>query len=101
MASTTGAVDPTLAQHVAALEAKSIRPLLELEKKMLRAEKRKFGDQRAQVAAIREQLFPLNGLQERIENFIPYYAKWGKEWLKKLHDHSLATETLFTILEEE
>ena len=101
LASTTGAVDPTLAQHVAALEAKSIRPLLELEKKMLRAEKRKFKDQRAQVASVRAALFPFNGLQERIENFIPYYAKWGRAWLKMLHDHSLATETFFTILEEE
>jgi len=67
---------------------------------MLRAEKRKFSDQQRQIHAIKEKLFPNNGLQERHDNFMPYYAKWGKEFINKLHEQSLALEQEFVILSE-
>lgn len=72
------AIDTTLGRHVEALKATTLYRLQELEKKMLRAEKRKFTDQQRQLHTIKEKLFPKNGLQERIDNFMPYYAKWGK-----------------------
>src|SRR4030095_6339958 len=74
------AVDATLGQHVEALKTQSIYRLQELEKKMLRAEKRRFTDQQRQIHTIKENLFPKNGLQERIENFTHYYGKWGKKF---------------------
>jgi bacillithiol biosynthesis cysteine-adding enzyme BshC len=91
-------VDTTLAQHVEALKTQSIYRLRELEKKMLRAEKRKFIDQQRQIHSIKENLFPKNGLQERIENFMYYYAKWGKEFIQQVYLHSLSLEQEFTIL---
>ena len=92
------AVDSTLAQHVEALKTQSIYRLQELEKKMLRAEKRKFTDQQRQIHTIKENLFPQNGLQERIENFMYYYAKWGKEFIQQVYQHSLKVEQEFVIL---
>ncbi|MER3499199.1 MAG: bacillithiol biosynthesis cysteine-adding enzyme BshC [Chitinophagaceae bacterium] len=94
------AVDVTLAKHVEALKTQSLARLQQLEKKMLRAEKRKFTDQQRQIHTIKENLFPKNGLQERIENFMYYYAKWGREFFKKLYDHSPALEQEFVVVAE-
>lgn len=94
------AVDKTLSQHVAAIKARSLKTLQELEKKMLRAEKRKFSDHQRQIQKIREVLFPKNGLQERIENFSWFYAKWGRNFMEELLKNSLALEHKFTILTE-
>jgi bacillithiol synthase len=93
-------VDSTLTKHIDSLKAKSIHRLQELEKKMLRAEKRKFADQQRQIATVKESLFPKNGLQERIENIIPYYAKYGKSFIQQLYKHSLSPEQEFVILSE-
>ena len=43
------AVDVTLEKHVEALKLRTVHRLQELEKKMLRAEKRKFADQQRQI----------------------------------------------------
>ncbi len=94
------AVDATLGKHVEALRTQSIYRLQELEKKMLRAEKRKFADQHRQIHTIKENLFPEEGLQERIDNFTYYYAKWGKDFIHQLYVHSLGLEEEFVILSE-
>ena len=94
------AVDTSLAQHVEALKAQSIYRLQELEKKMLRAEKRKFSDQQRQIQAIKENLFPKKGLQERIENVMYYYAKCGNDFFQQIYQHSLSLEQEFVILSE-
>jgi bacillithiol synthase len=93
-------VDSTLAQHTEALQAKGLRLLKGLEKKLLKAEKRKFEDQCRQIQSLKSALFPLNNLQERIDNFMPYYAKWGKDFIALLYKHSLALEQEFVVLEE-
>jgi bacillithiol biosynthesis cysteine-adding enzyme BshC len=94
------AADHTLASHVDALKAQTLHRLHELEKKMLRAEKRKYSDQQRQIHAIKENLFPRNGLQERYENLLYFYARWGKELIARLHEHSLALDQEFVILSE-
>ena len=94
------AVDASLGQHVEALKTQSLYRLHELEKKMLRAEKRKFADQQRQIHTIKENLFPENDLQERHDNFMLYYAKWGKEFIEKLYDQSLTLEQEFVIISE-
>jgi bacillithiol biosynthesis cysteine-adding enzyme BshC len=93
-------VDPTLVQHVEAMQTKALKEIKEFEKKLLRNEKRKFQDAQRQIHDIKSSLFPLNDLQERIENFIPYYAKWGKEFIDILYKNSLTLEQEFVVLEE-
>jgi len=93
-------IDTTLEKHVEALKTQTLYRLQQLEKKMLRAEKRKFADQQRQIHTIKEQLFPGNGLQERKENLSYYYSKWGREFIEKLYKHSLGLEQEFvTIIE--
>ena len=94
------AVDASLGKHVEALRSQSIYRLKELEKKMLRAEKRKFSDQQNQIKAIKEKLFPMDGLQERVDNVMYYYAKWGRDFLRQIHEHSLSLEEEFVVLTE-
>ena len=81
-----------------ALRLNTVRRLHELEKKMLRAEKRKFSDQKRQIQTIKSHLFPGDGLQERYDNIAYYYSKWGREIIAKLYDKSLALEQEFVIL---
>jgi bacillithiol synthase len=95
-----GAIDPTLTRHVAAIKTRALKTLEELEKKMLRAEKRKFSDQQNQVVKIREAFFPNNGLQERVENFSGFYARWGRDFIDALYQNSLSLEQQFTVLVE-
>jgi bacillithiol biosynthesis cysteine-adding enzyme BshC len=92
------AIDTTLERHVDALRQKTVYRLQELEKKMLRAEKRKFSDQQRQIQAIRQQLFPKDGLQERYDNMSYFYAKWGRSFIDQLYKHSLGLEQEFVVL---
>lgn len=94
------AIDTTLSRHVDALKLRTIQHLQELEKKMYRAEKRKFADQQRQIHSIRAHLFPGNGLQERYDNICYYYAKWGRGVIKRLYENSLSLEQEFVILNE-
>jgi bacillithiol synthase len=94
-------VDQTLAKHVAAIKARSLTALEELEKKMLRAEKRKHTDLQNQLTKLKSAIFPNNGLQERVENFSLFYAKWGSAFIQELYNNSLALEQQFTVLREE
>jgi len=96
-----GSVDPTLGQHVAALHAKALQPLKELEKKLLKAERRKFGDQQRQIHAIKTGLFPRNNLQERIDNFMPWYAQRGPQFITDLYKYSPGLPPQFIVLSEE
>lgn len=93
-------IDSTLAPHVEALKTRSLQRLQELEKKMLRAEKRKFAEQQRHIQVIREKLFPKNSLQERIDNFSYYYAKWGSELIEQLYQQSPTLENEFVIVIE-
>jgi bacillithiol synthase len=96
----SGKTDPTLEQHVEKLEAQALQKLEELEKKIIRAEKKNHEEVRRKIHEIRESLFPMSSLQERIENFIPWYAEYGKAFIDLIHRHSLTLEQHFTMLEE-
>lgn len=98
--SIAGNVDETLVTHVNALQTRALKSLLGLEKKLLKAEKKKFDDQNRQIIQIKSVLFPNNNLQERIDNFMPYYAKWGKSFLRMIFDNSSGLEQEFVILTE-
>lgn len=91
-------IDPTLAGHVDALRAKALHRLTQVEKKMLRAERRNFTDQERQIRKLKDQLFPSGGLQERTESVLPFYATWGPAFIDQLYAHSPGLQQQFTIL---
>lgn len=94
-------IDTTLERHVNALKTTTLYRLRELEKKMLRAEKRKFADQQRHIQAFKATLFPKGGLQERYDNMLYYYAKWGNDFIKLLYDQSLTLEQQFVVVSPE
>lgn len=93
-----GSVDPTLLKHVSSIRSKMFKNLEGLEKKMLRAEKRKYAAEQRQVEKLKAALFPNNSLQERVENFSAFYAKWGSGFIDGLYRHSASFNNQFTIL---
>lgn len=93
-------IDTTLEKHVEALQAKLLKTLDKLEIKLLRAEKRKFESQQKQIKKIKSNLFPHNSLQERVENIMPFYAKYGEAFIKTIYDNSLSLEQKFCIITE-
>lgn len=92
------AVDQTLVQHVEALRAKLDKQLIGAGKKILRAEKRKFETEKIQILKLRNKIFPNGNLQERVDNFMPYYATYGPEFISMLYEHSLSLEQQFTVI---
>lgn len=97
----SGQIDKTLVQHVDKLETQTLRKLEELEKKIIRAEKKNHEEVRKKIYEIREGLFPLGNLQERLDNFIPWYANYGMSFFDLIYQHSLTLEQSFVILKEE
>jgi len=95
----TKPIDTTLLQHIEALKTNSKKLIEKLGKKMLRAEKRNHDDAMQQIRKIKDQLFPNNNLQERIDNFIPHYAIHGSTLIDELYNHSLTLEQEFVVLE--
>jgi bacillithiol biosynthesis cysteine-adding enzyme BshC len=96
----TRPVDPTLEEHITALQVRALEPIRSLEKKLLKAEKRKFREQQRQLSALKTALFPNDTLQERIENFMPWYASYGPAFIRELHRHSPVLAQEFVVLVE-
>ncbi|MEO6327325.1 MAG: bacillithiol biosynthesis cysteine-adding enzyme BshC [Ginsengibacter sp.] len=96
----TQQIDPTLTTHTEALLTKTLNSLNILESKMLKAEKRKFETRQTQIKKIKSILFPGRELQERVENFMPYYAKYGKRFIEVLYENSLTFQQKFSVLTE-
>jgi bacillithiol biosynthesis cysteine-adding enzyme BshC len=93
-------VDSTLKCHVHSLQTQALHKLDVLEKKMLKAEKKKFDAQQRQIHKIKHALYPGGTLQERIDNILPYYAVHGKEIIHTIYNNSKGLDQQFTILTE-
>lgn len=78
-----GAIDKSLSQMTEAETEKIKNSIDKIEKKMMSAEKRKHADKMRQIDEIKDFLFPGNGLQERKENFLPFYQA-DEKFIKKL-----------------
>lgn len=91
-------IDNTLSSHIEALKTKALKKLVELEKKLLRAEKRRFSEQQIQIQKIKSLLFPNDNLQERIENISAFYAVHGKNIFDAIYQHSNGTLQQFGII---
>jgi bacillithiol biosynthesis cysteine-adding enzyme BshC len=63
---------------------KQLNGIENLESKVLKAAKQKQEVATSQIRKIREKILPGNVLQERYENFIPNYLKYGDEFIPEL-----------------
>ncbi len=77
-------IDVTLKAVVDAEFQKTIKGIKAIEAKMLKAEKQKQETAIQQIKKMKNKFFPEGILQERYDNFAPYYLKSGKSFIEKL-----------------
>ena len=94
-------VDATLGDHTMSLAVQSIKRLGELEKKMLKAEKKKQHIAIERIRHIKQSLFPENSLQERVDNFAEWVGEYGWAWVDAVLQHSNTLEQGFVVLTSE
>ena len=76
--------DASFVGAVKAQEIKQLKGLKHLEKRLLKAQKRKLVDQIDRCTVLQEQLFPNESLQERNTNFSELYLEYGDQLIPKL-----------------
>lgn len=91
-------IDKSLIEHTKALETKTLKHLAELEKKIFRAEKRKYETDIQQIHFIKKSLFPANSLQERHQNIALFYAKYGVDFIDMIYQSSTGLAQNFCLI---
>ena len=90
--------DKSFLGAVKAQEAKQIKGLENLEKRLLKAQKKKYVAELQRVVDLQNELFPNQSLQERKVNFSDFYLETGKALIEKLVNELKPLEFNFTIL---
>ncbi len=91
--------DPTFDKMVAAQETKQLKGLDALEKRLLKAQKRKLADHLSRVTQLQNELFPNGSLQERTANFSEFYLDYGEHLLELLFENLDPLQQEFLCLE--
>ena len=91
--------DASFKGAVAAQEQKQINGLTHLEKRLLKAQKRKLKDYLKRVETLQLSLFPEQNLQERHINFSEIYLKLGKELIPRLLSEFNPLDLQFNLIE--
>ncbi len=76
--------DKSFIGAVAAQEQKQINGLKHLEKRLLKAQKRKLSDHINRVVLLQNALFPNQSLQERQMNFSELYLEYGSDFISEV-----------------
>ena len=91
-------VDPTLGTHTENLAHQAKAKLLALEKKMVRAERRKQSVDIQRIHRIKKELFPQDNLQEREAHFSKWVGQYGLSWIDTIMEDSTGLESKFRII---
>ena len=84
---------------VSAQEKKQLNGLKNLQKRFLKAEKRRQKDWVDRIVELQNQLLPNHSLEERQRNFSEYYLAYGPEFLKVLKTSLQPLDSRFTLIE--
>ena len=84
---------------VAAQEQKQINGLKHLEKRLLKAEKKKREDFLHRAHRLKKEFYPQNELQERKLNFLAFYQFSGQAFIRQLKDEFDAFDNTFYLIE--
>lgn len=90
--------DKSFSGAVKAQEVKQKKGLENLEKRLLKAQKRKLQDQLQRVTDLQCELFPNNSLQERQANFSEFYLEKGEQLIPLLIQKLKPLEHNFDII---
>ena len=91
--------DKSFKGAVAAQEKKQTQGLENLEKRLLKAQKRKLEDILERIRLIQDELFPRQSLQERNANFSEFYLEYGNQFTQKLIENLQPLKGEFLVLE--
>ena len=84
---------------VAAQEMKQLKGISNLEKRLLKAQKKVLSDKVKRLVDLHDQLFPDDTLQERTINFVSLYLKMGDTFLPTLFEAMDPMNPNFVLLE--
>lgn len=90
--------DKSFLGAVSAQERKQIKGLENLEKRLLKAQKRQLADQVERVANLKNELFPNGNLQERYANFSEFYLQYGEGLIPTLIRNLKPLQAEFLVL---
>lgn len=90
--------DKSFTGAVKAQEAKQIKGLENLERRLLKAQKRKHTEQLQRITDLQNELFPNQSLQERQANFSEFYLEYGENLIPLLMNQLKPLENNFNIL---
>ena len=90
--------DKSFLGAVKAQEVKQIKGLENLEKRLLKAQKRKFSEELARITDLQNELFPHQALQERQLNFSEFYLEFGTPLIEKLSNELKPLEQEFRVM---
>lgn len=83
---------------VQAQQAKQLKGLENLEKKLLSAEKKKHAEQLERIISLQNELFPGKGLQERKANFSEFYLEYDGKLVQELLERLKPLEHEFNVI---
>ena len=84
---------------VNAQEKKQLNGLNNLEKRLLRAQKRKLSDVVQRIELLQNELFPNQSLEERTRNFSEIYLKLGTDLIPMLMQALNPLQLEFSVIE--
>ena len=93
--------DPTFLNAVNAQEKKQLNGLVNLEKRLLKAQKRKLSDIVHRIIEVQNELFPNQSLQERNQNFSAFYEAMGDDLIPTLLKNIDPLKFEFAVIEFE
>ena len=91
--------DPTFFGAVNAQEKKQLNGLDHLEKRLLKAQKRKLSEVVDRIKEVQNELFPNQSLQERHQNFSVFYETVGADLIPALLKNTDPLKFEFTVIE--
>ncbi|SFU33087.1 bacillithiol biosynthesis cysteine-adding enzyme BshC [Pustulibacterium marinum] len=92
--------DPSFIGAVKAQEIKQLKGLENLEKRLLKAQKRKLSDHVLRITDLQNELFPNQSLQERNLNFSEMFLMYGDELIPMLLENLKPLKGEFLVLEK-
>ena len=91
--------DKSFLGAVKAQEKKQLNGIDNLEKRLLKAQKRKYSEIVNRIQLLQNELFPNHSLQERQANFSEFYLEYGDRLIEKLLESLDPLKLEFDIIE--
>lgn len=89
--------DRGIKSSILAEKQRQVNALKKIEQKLRKDEKQKHQTALSQISQVKDKLFPNNSLQERYDNFIPFYLNYGDSFIDLLKNELYPLEQKFTL----